>query len=51
MQMAQANFSLDLDLSHIGILNFAKYPEIIDFGYRHAMEKFSKDENLMKFSY
>jgi predicted acylesterase/phospholipase RssA len=41
IQMAQANYALDLDLRHIGILDFSKYQQAIDFGYRHAIEKFT----------
>jgi hypothetical protein len=40
IQLANANHSLDIDLSQFSILDFTKYAQLIDIGYKAGMEQF-----------
>ena len=39
-QFANADHSLDIDLSKFGILDFPKFPQLVEAGYKAAMDKF-----------
>lgn len=40
IQLANANHALDINLSQFNILDFSKYVQLIDIGYKAAMEQF-----------
>ncbi|MDI1352085.1 MAG: patatin-like phospholipase family protein [bacterium] len=42
LMLSQADYSLEMNLNKFGLLDFIKLPEIVDIGYRGAMEHFSK---------
>jgi predicted acylesterase/phospholipase RssA len=40
IQLSSANHALDINLSEFSMLDFSKFPQLIDLGYAAAMEQF-----------
>jgi len=45
--LADANYAIDINLNEFGLLEFSKFSQVIDIGYRETMEKFSKDPSIL----